>query len=217
MTSAFVVSLALANAIFLLITLIVTLVSNDYFKYQPIQKAELCALGVSLSQYGIFTIISGLNIPDTYINIIIRVLFYFNWVVTSPLRLFTYWKLANLEGYNYDFGILIAVNLVMVLFAILGNVYYHNFKFRLICFFVVSLCYTFITYNVVKIQNFFKGKNKFRNADLGNFFIIGWLIFPLITLFQGEFLLMILIVFDFFNKVLYGIALNNVIKLDENK
>jgi hypothetical protein len=64
---------------------------------------------------------------------------------------------------------------------------------------------------VVDIMNFFKREGMYDERNLGWFFILGWLIYPIGFILSPEPKYILFSIGDFINKGIYSIALSNVL------
>jgi sensory rhodopsin len=203
----------LINAIFFFTLWIKTLFKSVEKKYEMVEKAEMAILGIAFTQYVITFVIENSNVLEKDSIDFAQNLRYIDWLITTPLLLFTYWKLANLEGWNGDFVWLLFADLAMMIFGIAAEFLNVSFKTKMILYTIGCLGYVYIFIEVLRIMNYFRDNNMSNKANLGYFFLIGWLIYPIgfFLPFESKFILYSF--GDFINKGLYSIALDNT--LDE--
>ena len=215
MTSALLTSLILITTIFLFILLIKSLYENINSKYDKILRVDIAILGIAFTQYAMTFIIEQSNILQKDATEFAQQLRYVDWLITTPLLLYSYWKLAQIEGWNGDFIWLLFADLVMMIFGIAAEFFNFSFKTKMILYTIGCLGYVYIFVEILRIMNFFndQGNNLSKSkANLGYFFLIGWLIYPIgfFLPFESKFILYSF--GDFINKGLYSIALQNTFK-----
>lgn len=212
MSSAILLVLLLINTIFFFVLLIKNVVADKVAKYSNIQSAEVAILGIALTQYALTFIIENSNILTKDTEIFAQQLRYFDWLLTTPLLLYTYWKLAELEGYSGDFFILFIMDFVMIVSGIIAENFVKNRLYKYYIFIIGSLAYLVIFIKILEIMSFFSDKNQYGKKQLGYFFLIGWLIYPLGFFFNEEFKFVLYSIGDFINKGIYSIVLNNILQ-----
>ena len=202
----------LINSIFFFILWIKTLLKNVSGKYQTIEKAEMAILGIAFTQYVITFVIENSNVLEKDSEDFAQNLRYIDWLVTTPLLLFTYWKLANLEGWNGDFVWLFFADMVMMIFGIFSEFFAPNKKISILLFSIGCLGYVYIFIEIIRIMHFFHDKQQENKANIGYFFLLGWLVYPIGFFLHFDSKFILYSIGDFINKGLYSISLQNVLK-----
>lgn len=212
MSSSLLIILVLINSIFFFALLLKSIVNNVEQKYNVVAKTELAILAIAFTQYTMTFIIENSNVLDKDATEFAQQLRYVDWLVTTPLLLFSYWKLANVEGWNGDFVWLLFADLAMMIFGILAEFFAPNKKISTILYSLGCLAYVYIFIEIIRIMKFFNDNNQSNKGRLGYFFLIGWLVYPLgfFLPFNAKFILYSF--GDFINKGLYSIALSEIIK-----
>ena len=200
--------LILINTVFFLVLIVKSIVSSTPQKYENVTKAEIVILGIAFTQYFVTFIIENSNVLDEDSQLFAQQLRYVDWLVTTPLLLYTYWKLANVEGYTGDFALLFIADVVMIVCGAISEVYTKNKRIRLIFYGIGCLAYIYILIKIVDIMNFFKNKGQSDRRNLGWFFIFGWLIYPLAYFFNDNLKFIIYSLGDFINKGVYSLCLS---------
>jgi sensory rhodopsin len=215
MISPLLTTLILVNTIFLFVLLIKSLYENVNSKYDKVLRVDLAILGIAFTQYAMTFIIEQSDVLQKDAKEFAQQLRYVDWLITTPLLLYSYWKLAQIEGWNGDFVWLLFADLVMMIFGIAAEFFTFSFKTKMILYTIGCLGYVYIFIEILRIMNFFnnQGDNVSKSkANLGYFFLIGWLIYPIgfFLTFESKFVLYSF--GDFINKGLYSIALQNTFK-----
>jgi sensory rhodopsin len=215
MISPLLVLLILINTLFLFILLIKSLNENINSKYDKILRVDLAILGIAFTQYAMTFIIENSNVLEKDATEFAQQLRYVDWLITTPLLLYSYWKLAEIEGWNGEFIWLLFADLIMMGFGILAEFLNVSFKIKILLYTIGCLGYVYIFIEIVRIMNFFKNKKDSISSDkanLGYYFLIGWLIYPIgfFLPFEPKFILYSF--GDFINKGLYSIALQSTFK-----
>jgi bacteriorhodopsin len=211
MSSSLLITLVLINIIFFFTLLLKSLVNDVQQKYNSVAKAELAILAVAFTQYAMTFIIENSNVLDKDATEFAQQLRYIDWLITTPLLLFTFWKLANVDGWNGDFVWLLFAVLAMMIFGIFAE-FFTNKKLSIFLFSLGCLAYVYIVIEVIRIMKFFNDNDQSNKSILGYFFLIGWLVYPIgfFLPFNAKFILYSF--GDFINKGLYSLALTEVIK-----
>ena len=211
MSSSLLITLVLINIIFFFTLLLKSLVNDVQQKYNSVAKAELAILAVAFTQYAMTFIIENSNVLDKDATEFAQQLRYVDWLMTTPLLLFTFWKLANVDGWNGDFVWLLFAVLAMMIFGIFAE-FFTNKKLSIFLFSLGCLAYVYIVIEVIRIMKFFNDNDQSNKSILGYFFLIGWLVYPIgfFLPFNAKFILYSF--GDFINKGLYSLALTEVIK-----
>jgi sensory rhodopsin len=195
------------NAVFFFTLWIKTLFKSVEKKYEMVEKAEMAILGIAFTQYVITFVIENSNVLEKDSEDFAQNLRYVDWLITTPLLLFTYWKLANLEGWNGDFVWLFFADIAMMIFGIFAEFFAPNKKISILLYSIGCLAYVYIFIEIIRIMNFFNEKNQRDKANIGYFFLIGWLIYPIGFFLSFESKFILYSIGDFINKGLYSIAL----------
>jgi bacteriorhodopsin len=203
--------LVLINTIFFFVLLIKNLVSSEKDKYEQIKNAELAIFAIAFSQYGLTFIIENSNVLEKDSQLFAQQLRYFDWLITTPLLLFTYWKLAEVEGYEGDFFILFAMDLVMIIAGMIAEIFITDKNIKLLLYLIGVVAYGIIFWKVLQIMNFFTDKGMKKEKNLGFFFLIFWNIYPLAFFLNDNAKFVIYSIGDFINKGIYSIYLGNII------
>lgn len=211
MISGLLVIFLLINVIFFFVLLLKSIANSKDKKYESIQKAEVGILAIAFTQYAVTLVIENSNVLEKDSETFAQQLRYVDWLITTPLLLYTYWKLAEVEGYTGDLLPLIYADLWMIILGIIAEIFVKDFKIKLLCFILSSLGYAFIIIKIIDIMNFFNDKNLKRQRNLGWFFIIGWLIYPIGFFFGDEVKYILYSIGDFINKGLYSISLTELL------
>jgi bacteriorhodopsin len=205
----------LINTIFFFVLLIQNLFKSEKSKYEYIKNAELAILAIAFTQYALTFIIENYNLfnkdEDREVNLLAQQLRYFDWLITTPLLLYTYWKLAEIEGYIGDFFLLFAMDLIMIISGIIAELFVKDVTTKFWIFAIGTIAYGVIIWKIVEIMNFFKDKGESKKHNLGWYFIIGWLCYPLAFFLGDEAKFIVYSFGDFVNKGLYSISLNEII------
>jgi len=206
--------LILINTIFffvLIIKSIATETKSNTPGIESILKAETAILAIAFTQYALTFIIENSNVLDKDSNLFAQQLRYIDWLITTPLLLYTFWKLARTDGYTGGFEFLLVADIVMILAGMIAEFYtgkYHNNLF----YWIGCLAYVIIFIEIIRIMNFYSdlGSNLNRK-NLGWFFIFGWLIYPLAYFFNDNIKYILYSIGDFINKGVYSLFLYSVI------
>jgi len=170
-----------------------------------IYNAEILILSIASIQY---LIVSGFNDIRR-----IQRWRYLDWILTTPLLLFTYWKLAETEGWTGNFYNLLIPNVLMILFGylaefpeVIGNSISKNYLYLLG---MVSLL--FVLYEIYNITKFLNEKN-YNTKGIEYFFYIGWTLYGLNFINPDENSRQSFFnILDLFNKAIYSLYLDSVI------
>lgn len=171
--------------------------SNDSIH---IQKASAAILAIAMTQYAITALLLPKD-PEAA-----QLLRYVDWLATTPLLLFTYWALAKSRGWNKSVYPLIVAVVAMVLLGYLAEQNNHTM------FIASSLCYVYILKQIRDMQEMFKSQGLHREQALGNYFIIGWLAYPLAFYAADDTKYAIYTIADFINKGLYSLSLYDILQ-----
>jgi len=211
MNSPILAILVLINIIFFFTLLLKSFLFETDQKYTIITKAELAILAIAFTQYSVTFVLENSNVLEKDSQEFAQQLRYVDWLITTPLLLFTYWKLANIEGWSGDFVWLLFAVLAMMIFGIIAEFFTTNKKLSLFFYILGCLAYVYIFVEIIRIMNFFSDKGQKSRKDLGYFFLIGWLLYPIGFFFPFESKFIIYSIADFINKGLYSIALQNTL------
>ncbi len=135
---------------------------------------------------------------------------YIDWIITTPLLLYTFWLLARQRGYNRSF---VSIGVAAALMSALGLLASTNYnKQYIILFLVVSwLLLVYILYEVYLINNFLISQN--LNTILPYFFYILWPLYGLVFFIKDlntKYTLWNIL--DFLSKGVYTVVLVSVIQ-----
>ena len=204
--------LILINVIFFFVLWLKNITTTTPLKYEVIAKSETAILGVAFTQYALTFVIENSNVLNKDATEFAQQLRYIDWLITTPLLLYTYWKLAKVDGYQgADFVWLFFADMVMMIFGIFAEFFAPNKTISFVLFIIGSLGYAYIFYEVTNIMEYFKTMNMTSRKNLGYFFLIGWFVYPIgfYLPFEGKNILYS--IGDFINKGLYSIVLSNII------
>ena len=99
----------------------------------------------------------------------------------------------------------------MILSGIIAELFIKDILTKYYIFAIGTIAYGIIVWKIVEIMNFFKGKNEDKKRNLGWYFILGWLCYPLAFFFNDNAKFIVYSIGDFVNKGLYSISLNQII------
>jgi sensory rhodopsin len=208
----------LINAIFFLVLLIANVISVSDSKYNSVAKAEITILGIAFTQYAITFIMENSNVLEKDSQEFAQQIRYIDWLVTTPLLLYTYWKLADVDGHKSDFVLLLFMDLVMIIAGALSEIFVNHKTWQYILYGIGMVAYGIIVWKIIEIMKYYNDSIENANIDkaenkmnLGYFFIFGWLIYPLGYFFNDNAKYLAYSFGDFINKGLYSLALNSVI------
>jgi bacteriorhodopsin len=198
----------LIYTIFLLVRLLILVNVEKDKKFESIVKAETAIISIAFTQYALTFVIENSNVLEKDSELFAQQLRYLDWLATTPLLLFTFWKLANVYGYESDFILLLFVDIVMILAGIVAE-FTSNKKIATISYLVGVAAYGIIIWKVVEIMNFFKREERIDERNLGWFFIFGWAIYAIAFLLPAEPKYILFSVADFINKGIYSLVLSD--------
>ena len=208
MISVALLAAVLINTVFLLVRLFILVNGEKDKKYEPVVKAEVAIISIAFTQYALTFIIENSNVLEKDSELFAQQLRYLDWLVTTPLLLYTFWKLANIYGYESDFVLLVFADIIMILTGIVAE-FTTNKNLAIISYLIGMVAYGFIIWKVIDIMNFFEKEERIDAKNLGWFFIIGWTIYPIGFLLPSEPKYILFSIGDFINKGIYSIALSN--------
>jgi sensory rhodopsin len=208
MISVALLATVLINTVFLLVRLLVLVNVEKDKKFEAIVKAETAIISIAFTQYALTFIIENSNVLEKDSELFAQQLRYLDWLVTTPLLLYTFWKLANVYGYESDFILLLFADIVMILAGIVAE-FTSNKTLAIISYLVGMIAYGIIIWKVVEIMNFFKKEERFDERNLGWFFILGWAIYPIAFILPTEPKYILFSIADFINKGIYSIVLSD--------
>jgi len=188
---------------FALLALLLNEMQTNYEKYIDIQKASTAILAIAGTQYSIST-----YLYKRYPNVAEEIR-YIDWILTTPLLLYTYWKLANVHGYKSDFMYLGFSVVLMVILGFFAEYTTENSYFLFVLSFVP---YLYILYEIKQIQKMFNDKNMSDHATLGNFFIYGWAVYPIAFYAPDTYKYTLYSIGDFINKGVYSMFLYKLLQ-----
>jgi sensory rhodopsin len=212
MISPLLTVLILINCIFFFTLFVKSIYQTVDSKYDAILRTDVAILGVAFTQYAMTFLIENSNVLSKDATEFAQQLRYVDWLITTPLLLYSYWKLAQIEGWSGDFVWLLFADLVMMIFGIAAEFFNVSFKTKMILYTIGCLGYVYIFIEVLRIMNYFRNNNMSDKANLGYFFLIGWLIYPVGFFLPFESKFTLYSFGDFINKGLYSIALVNTLK-----
>lgn len=208
MVSIALLAAVLINTVFLLIRLLVLVNVEKDKKFEAIVKAETAIISIAFTQYALTFIIENSNVLEKDSELFAQQLRYLDWLITTPLLLYTFWKLANVYGYEGDFILLLFADIVMILAGIVAE-FTSNKTLAIISYLVGMVAYGIIIWKVIDIMNFFKKDERTDEKNLGWFFILGWAIYPVAFILPNEPKYVLFSIADFINKGIYSIVLSD--------
>lgn len=203
--------LVLINVVFFLVLLLKSVISTTDAKYQTIRNAETAILGIAFTQYAVTFVLENSNVLEKDSQEFAQQLRYIDWLVTTPLLLYTFWKLAEIEGYGGDFALLFFADILMIICGIFAEIFFQNKPIAIWFYFLGCLAYILIIIKIVDIMNFFNNLNLKSRKNLGWFFIFGWLIYPIGYFFSDNVKYSLYSIGDFINKGVYSLFLFDTI------
>jgi len=178
--------------------------NENYKDNIEIQKSSVGILSIALTQYFISAWLS-INKNEKQMAEDIR---YADWLFTTPLLLYTYYKLAENNGYVSNFKPLFVSVVAMIVLGYISEKSNNSVQW-----YVVSMIpYLYILYEITNIQKHFDQKQMKSHKDLGNFFIYGWAVYPLGFFLNSEYKYIIYNIGDFINKGVYSLELYKLLK-----
>lgn len=205
----------LINALFFLILLIANVIKSSEDKYNSVAKAEITILGIAFTQYAITFVMENSNVLEKDSQEFAQQIRYIDWLITTPLLLYTYWKLAEVDGHKSDFALLLIMDLVMIISGALSEIFVSHKTWQYILYGIGMVAYGIIIWKIVEIMKYYNDNSTIDKAEskinLGYFFIFGWLVYPIGYFFNDNAKYLVYSFGDFINKGLYSLALNNVI------
>jgi bacteriorhodopsin len=96
---------------------------DDKPELMDVQKASAAILGIAFTQYAITTFIHRSN------PIVAQELRYIDWVATTPLLLYTYWRVAKRDGWDRAFYPLVASVVTMIIMGYIAEVTGNKYVF----------------------------------------------------------------------------------------
>lgn len=192
----------------LLLSVLLHELNTTLERHVEIQKASITILGIAATQYAISWFLYS-DLPMIAENIR-----YIDWLFTTPLLLFTYWKLAQEHGYTHPFKYILFSVLAMVM---LGYVSEQSAMESSTYYTLSMLFYGYILYEIFNIQTMFRQKGLHSHVRLGYFFIFGWAVYPLAFYFPDRQKFLLYTVGDFVNKGVYSLMLYSILKNDSKQ
>ena len=211
MVSDVLITFTLVNAVVILALLLSSISKIEFTKYEIIRNAQIGFLGISFMQYTLTFIVETSNVLDERFPDFAQKFRYVSWLITTPLILFSYWKLASINGYTEDFILLLFLDLTIFICIILSEAVFKHGIISKILDAISIIAYGFLFWRIIKIMNFFKSKNLDEEARLGYFFLISWPLYLVGVIASENTKYLIYTLSDFINKFLYGRMLNTVI------
>jgi len=206
----------LINTVFFFTLLLKNIYDTNNPIYEQITKAENAILAIAFTQYAMTFVIENSNVLEKDSELFAQQLRYIDWLITTPLLLFTYWKLAKIDGFSGDFVWLLFADIGMMVCGILSEILLpRNKRLAYFLFILGSLFYVYIFIEVLRIMRFFnktKGQNYVKKNRLGYFFLLGWSIYPIGFFLPSDFKYILYSIGDFINKGLYSISLQSIIQ-----
>jgi len=197
--------ITLINAVFFFVLTLRNIFKPSKEQFIKIYVAEITVTALVFLQYFLTFILDNSNVMKKDYELFTHQLKYVVWIITLPLILYTYWKLANINGYSTSFDGFLWATIIMVIFMILGEFFNKNLL-------VISLiAFGVIVFLVGEIMVYLRDKNLYGIANLGWFFVIGWWLYVLGFFFTGYVRYFIFGMADFINKGLFTVALNSYI------
>ena len=198
--------LMLFNTVALLAILLYELQTNIKHNIN-IQKASSSILSIASTQYAI-----SLYLYKRYPKIAEEIR-YIDWLLTTPLLLFTYWKLAQNHGYKGKFEYLGISVVLMVSFGYIAEKNRNSYTW-----FIMSIIpYLLILSEIMKIQKMFNKNGMNEYSSLGDFFIYGWSVYPLAFYASDKWKFILYSFGDFINKGVYSIMLYDILKKEKER
>lgn len=179
-------------------------INENYKENVQVQKASVSILSIALTQYVISSWLSIKKNEKEYAEDIR----YVDWLFTTPLLLYTYYKLAENNGYKSDFKYLFISVVSMIVLGYISEKNNNNISW----YTASMLPYFYILYEINNIQNYFKKNDKLEHMKLGNFFIYGWAIYPLGFFLNNDYKYIIYNIGDFINKGVYSLELYKLLE-----
>ena len=191
---------------FLLSVLSTKILTKPSQGYESINNSEIAILLIASIQY---LITSGMKDIKK-----IQRLRYLDWILTTPLLLFTYWELARFEGWNGSYYNLLIPNILMIVFGYLAEFpeVICNRLSRNILYIISTIFLIIVLYEIFRITSFLK-ENNYNTQNIEYFFYIGWTLYGLNFLNPNENLRQTgFNILDLFNKGIYSLYLDSVIR-----
>lgn len=197
----------LINTIFFLVLLLNSILTDEPTKYESIVKADTAILGIAFTQYAVTFVLENSDVLEKDSLEFAQQLRYVDWLVTTPLLLYTYWKLAEIEGYTGDFGLLVIADIVMIVSGIFAEVIFQNKPIAIWFYILGCLAFVVIIVKIIDIMKFFSKMKMSSRKNLGWFFIFGWLIYPIGYFFSDNIKYTFYSIGDLINKGVYSLCL----------
>jgi hypothetical protein len=216
MVSALLITLLLINTLFYLTILIRNLFRDTIGPYVKVYRLEITFVGISLIQYIMNIIIENSNYSESYGNLIMIQFRFACSLLTSPLVLYSYYQIANDDGYTDNFSILLIAVFVMIFCGVIHEYTSHIVWLKQLVYLVIAASFGLIVWRLSLIMKFFKSFNTEGGTAryfLGYFLIFGWLLY-LGSMFisrNSELKFIVYALGDFVTRALYSLALNNAI------
>jgi bacteriorhodopsin len=173
---------------------------DDKPELMDVQKASAAILGIACTQYAITTFIHRSN------PMIAQELRYIDWVATTPLLLYTYWRVAERDGWDHAFYPLAICVVTMIIMGYVAEVTGNKYVFA-----ASMLPYVFILYEIRGMQKLLESKGKHDASRLGHFFTVGWAVYPIAFYLPDTQKFILYSVADFFNKAVYSVILQSIL------
>lgn len=187
---------------------------KEFTKYEQIRSCEIGFLGIGLMQHTLtFIYETSYKAYDEFPNIV-RKFTYASWLFGAPLLLFTYYKLAEINGYKDDFMFLFFASIIFFICIILYESIFTIGLMSGILKTIALLCYGVLVWQIVKIRNFFQNKKLYKMKRLGLFFFT-WILYFIASLLHDEPKVALYTITDFINRFLYGMTLNSIIGIKD--
>lgn len=200
---------SLINIILFFALVFKCIIQNVQTKYFTVQLSVVASVAVVFIQYLIAFVIENVNTTP----MVAQHLRYIDSLVSLPLLLFSYWKLANVDGYTGDFALMCILTIGMVIFQLIAEYFSTAGPQLSLLFYLFSLlCYIYILIRVINIMNFYKNQGATAKYNLGWFFVIGWLAYIFGYFLHPNFKYVVYSIIDFVVKGLYSITITNIVQ-----
>lgn len=216
MASPELIILLLINTVFYFTLLVRNLFRNTIGPYIKVYRLEITFVGISLIQYVMNLIIENSPYNNDYGSLIMVQFRFVCSLLTSPLVLYSYYQIANDDGYKSSFAILLVSTFVLIFCGVAQEYLKHIKWIKQLIYLVILIAFSLIVWRIADIMKFFKSlKNEGGDARyrLGYFLIFGWLLY-LGSMFidrKNELKFIVYALGDLVTKALYSLALNTAL------
>lgn len=207
MVSSILITLLLINTIFFGILTIRSFLTTIPKKYESISRTDTAIVSINFVQYLMTFILECSEVLNKDAQKFAQQLRVVNSLLTSPMVMYTYWKLAQIEGYPGDLFWLIALNFIIVLVNILSEIFPENSLVSWILFGVGISAYIILMILVVDIMKYFTENGFTEKCRLGAFVLFGLSVFPISYFLPFEAKYILFCISDFIVKGIYPIKL----------